>query len=90
MKKEMVCVVHGTVQGVAFRVFVRNTALELGLVGTVKNESDGTVMVVAQGEEEVLSTLLTQLRKGPSHAQVTHVDTLWREPARFSSDFAIV
>ena len=41
--------VHGRVQGVGFRWWVRARALELGLVGCAANLDDGRVEVVAEG-----------------------------------------
>ena len=40
--------VHGYVQGVGFRWWTRCRALELGLVGSATNKSDGRVHVVAE------------------------------------------
>ena len=54
--------VHGFVQGVGFRWWTRSKALELGLVGSASNLSDGRVEVVAEGPREVCDALLEQLR----------------------------
>ena len=67
--------VSGRVQGVGFRWFVLQAALDLGLAGTVRNLPDGQVEVVAGGSEEALSRLQTQLRRGPPGARVTAVRT---------------
>ena len=56
--------VHGYVQGVGFRWWVRARALELGLVGHARNTVDGRVEVVAQGPAEAvdrLEALLTEV-----------------------------
>jgi acylphosphatase len=57
--------VKGRVQGVGFRWWTRARALELGLVGSATNLSDGRVEVVAEGPRERLDALLELLR-GPS------------------------
>jgi acylphosphatase len=44
------CVVYGRVQGVAFRANTCHQARRLGLRGWVRNCSDGTVELIAQGE----------------------------------------
>ena len=49
MKKEVYCTVHGEVQGVFFRQFVKEKADQLGVFGYAKNLPDGTVEIVAQG-----------------------------------------
>jgi len=76
MQKEKICRqwhVSGRVQGVGFRWFVRRQAGELGLDGTVRNLSDGSVEVVARGQLEDLQKLATALKRGPLTARVTSV-----------------
>lgn len=54
--------VHGYVQGVGFRWWTRSRALELGLTGYAANQSDGRVLVVAQGRRQACEQLLELLR----------------------------
>ena len=56
--------VHGHVQGVGMRWWIRARALELGLVGWARNTDDGRVEVVAEGQRGSLERLLTLLRDG--------------------------
>ncbi len=81
MKRRMVALVGGRVQGVGYRAFVRAKALELGLSGYAENLPDGRVEVVAEGEEEDLKLLLHFLKRGPRLAEVRTVDVTWGEPA---------
>jgi len=67
-------VVHGDVQGVGFRWFVRRTATELGVRGWVANRADGTVAVTAEGDPPALDRLVAALHEGPRGARVTRVD----------------
>ena len=53
--------IGGTVQGVGFRPFVYRTAVDLGLVGLVRNTSKG-VSIEAQGEETKLKSFTDALR----------------------------
>lgn len=55
----------GRVQGVGFRYEARMTAGQLGLAGWVKNESDGTVLVEAEGREACLDEFLRVMRSVP-------------------------
>ncbi len=59
-------IVSGLVQGVGFRPTVNRIALELGLKGTVKNLSDGTVEIWAEGSQEALDNLVKRIMIEPS------------------------
>lgn len=72
--------ITGHVQGVGFRAFARDAALRLGLTGFVRNENDGSVTVVAEGERDKLDALLAELRSGPEQADVASVAVEWSEP----------
>lgn len=67
-------VVHGRVQGVGFRMYVRGVARRLGLVGWVANEASGAVRCVAEGSPDALQQLSQALRAGPPGAFVERVD----------------
>ena len=69
--------VTGRVQGVGFRHFTRRTARQLGVVGRVRNENDGSVQLVAEGPREQLEQLLEALRHGPTSAVVSGIETDW-------------
>ncbi|HLI06538.1 MAG TPA: acylphosphatase [Ktedonobacteraceae bacterium] len=87
--EELHAQVRGQVQGVGFRYFVIQRAVQLGLRGYVRNASDGSVEVLAQGARPVLERLLTLLWQGPSAAYVQSVETEWRKPAEYLSGFHI-
>lgn len=65
--------VSGRVQGVFFRASAREQALARGLTGWARNLPDGSVEVVACGEEAGLKALHGWLRTGPPRALVTEV-----------------
>ena len=77
-------VVHGRVQGVGYRLFVVDTASRLGLTGFARNQSNGSVEVVAEGPQAGLDALLAELRRGPTLARVDRVDASW---AAFTGDY---
>ena len=67
--------VTGLVQGVGFRWTTQMIAQELGITGTVKNNPDGSVSIVAQGEELPLEHFIKKIKASPSVAgHVDHVD----------------
>jgi acylphosphatase len=66
-------IVHGRVQGVGFRWFVRTEARRLGLAGWVRNVSDGTVEIRASGIAQFLSALEQAIQRGPDGAAVSQM-----------------
>lgn len=62
--------VHGHVQGVGFRWWVRARSQELGLTGSATNRADGRVQVVAEGDPTAVASLLDALRAGGSPGRV--------------------
>jgi acylphosphatase len=65
---------HGRVQGVGFRWFVLGEAHALGLAGWVRNEGDGTVSGVAEGEPPVMARFRDLLASGPASSHVSRLD----------------
>ncbi len=65
--------VRGEVQGVGFREATRQQALELGALGWVRNEADGSVVVHAEGNVQAVGRLAAFLHEGPAGARVTEV-----------------
>jgi acylphosphatase len=69
-------IIHGRVQGIFFRGSALQLARELGLTGWVRNRLDGTVELVAEGDEAPLATLRAWCAKGPRGAVVRSMDVL--------------
>lgn len=65
---------YGKVQDVGFRWATYNYAQELGLTGFVRNETDGSVLIEAEGDEEVLSQLVYWSKKGPWVSKTDRVE----------------
>lgn len=72
--------VHGHVQGVGFRWWVRARALELGLAGSATNLADGRVEVVAEGDRAACERLLELLRGPGTPGRVRNVVERWAQP----------
>gem|GEM_PF-213433 len=62
--------VHGRVQGVGFRWFVQQRAVEIGVAGWARNLDDGRVHVYAIGTPDQLNRLAGHLHMGPRMAEV--------------------
>lgn len=69
-------IVRGRVQGVCFRVSCQDQARRLGLSGWVRNLSDGSVELEAQGQAAALEALRDWCRRGPPAARVAGVEDL--------------
>lgn len=77
MQERLHATVSGRVQMVMFRDFTQRKASGLKLTGEVRNLSDGTVEVIAEGAREQLETLLEKLHHGPILAHVESITTSW-------------
>jgi acylphosphatase len=82
-------IVEGHVQGVGFRAFVLEQALESGLTGWVRNRWDGTVEVVAEGPKIELEKLLAALKRGPSSYTTSDVRPEWLDVTQEFTRFQV-
>jgi len=89
MTKRMILIIHGRVQVVFFRDTTRRKARKLGLTGWVANQDDGTVKVMAEGEEEKLKDFIKWCYNGPIIARVDRVDVEWQEASGEFEGFEI-
>jgi DNA ligase D-like protein (predicted 3'-phosphoesterase) len=78
-EKAVRAAVRGKVQGVFFRDATVERARELGVLGWVRNEDDGTVGVHAEGPAAAVEELVAFLEAGPPAAEVEAVEV---EPAK--------
>jgi acylphosphatase len=72
--------VQGLVQGVFFRDTVRRRARSTGISGWVRNNRDGTVEAVFEGEPEAVERLVRFCREGPRGAVVERIEVLEETP----------
>ncbi|MDP3993785.1 MAG: acylphosphatase [Candidatus Doudnabacteria bacterium] len=82
--------IHGQVHGVGFRYFAKLKARDLGLVGYVRNLSDGTVEIAAQGTKEDLEKLVDWAKTGPRLAGVDRIETTYTKSKKEYTKFSIV
>jgi len=82
-------IVRERVQGVSFRYYTLLEAEQLGVLGFVKNRWDGTVEVVAEGEDRAVRKLLAWLYQGPRWARVEGVEVEWMEAAGVFERFEV-
>lgn len=64
----------GRVQGVGFRSFVRQQAMNQGFTGWVKNMPDGSVTMEVQGPEERFAAFGDRIKGGNEWIKVNRLD----------------
>lgn len=79
----------GLVQGVGFRYQAKKKADELGLVGWVRNNSDGSVECLVKGSELDLKNFLTWCYNGSKLSRVDKVDYNWHKTLKKFDSFNI-
>jgi len=85
--KRLRAVVRGRVQGVGFRATAAAEARKLDLRGWVRNRTDGSVEVDAQGADAALDAFVGFLHRGPNGARVISVDVEWLPPELTAGTF---
>ena len=73
-------VVSGRVQGVWFRQSVAASARDHGVAGWVRNDADGSVEAVLEGDRGDVEQVVEYMRTGPSRADVRSYAVTWEEP----------
>jgi acylphosphatase len=77
-------IVHGHVQGVFFRDSVQRLADRLGVAGWVRNNWDGTVEAVLEGEGARVDQVVEFMRDGPRGARVDGIQVADEDPEGLS------
>jgi acylphosphatase len=89
MYKTAEILVFGRVQAVGYRLFAKRYADNLNVAGFAQNLSDGSVKVVASGDEASLARFIEKLQEGPRWAIVKDVKVNWRNENRTYDKFTI-
>ena len=71
MQKHLV--ILGRVQGVGFRYWLQNIAIEKNIFGWVKNNISGNVEALIIGNENEIKDIIKLCEKGPLSSKVDHV-----------------
>jgi acylphosphatase len=80
----------GTVQAVGFRYWTVRKAAELGLTGTVRNNDDGSVGIVAEGPQTAVLEFRRWLRSPAAPGRVTNVEERVSPATGEFKDFDVV
>jgi len=81
--------INGIVQGVGFRYFVYNHAINLDLTGFVKNLPSGQVELEAEGDTSLVGEFIKQISIGPRSSHITDVKVDWIKCTNINSGFQV-
>ncbi|MFL5359651.1 MAG: acylphosphatase [Myxococcales bacterium] len=81
--------ITGRVQGVAYRASAQDEGQRLGLVGEVRNLSNGSVEALVEGSRPAVEDFIRWCRRGPPAARVLDVKVAWSAPSGEFSGFEI-
>ena len=82
MKKSVRLYINGTVQGVFFRIFVKENAERYNVKGFIRNLEDGRIEVFLEGDVDKVNKMIEICKKGPKHAQIRNIEI---KPERFQN-----
>lgn len=82
--------IHGNVQGIGYRYWMRSQARKLGLTGWVRNLSDGRVEAMVDGSKDKVEEIIIKCKQGPMLAGIKHLDIIWEKTKGEFEDFTIV
>ena len=83
-------VVKGMVQGVGFRYFTFQWAERMGICGWVRNLSDGSVEIEAEGRKKILDEFIKKVKDGPSFGYVETADIVEMDAVKNDKAFEIL
>lgn len=89
MKRCVLVIVSGKVQGVNFRRYTQATAQKLGVYGWVRNLPSGSVEGCFEGDAGAVNSLLEWCRSGPPAGRVDNLEILEQNVFGGFTDFQI-
>ncbi|MBI5236380.1 MAG: acylphosphatase [Deltaproteobacteria bacterium] len=82
--------ISGLVQGVYFRANTVDVARLHGVRGWVRNNPDGAVEAVLEGQSHAVERVISWCCTGPPKARVNDVRIAWEEYANEFTDFSAI
>lgn len=79
----------GDVQGVFFRHFAKVEVDKLGLMGWCRNESDGSVFIIVEGEDKAVDKFIRWAKSGTELSTVENVDLTEEKYTGLEKEFEI-
>ena len=87
--KQARILIEGRLQRMNFRLQTQQQAQKLGLVGFVRNLSDGRIEIEVQGEEDKIDEMLAWCQQEPHSSQIKSIFYRFDEPTKHYSDFMV-
>jgi len=88
-EKRVHVIIHGRVQGVAFRASCQRQAVALGVTGWVRNRWDRTVEALFEGPAVAVDVMVRWCHHGPPMAEVTKVEVMSPPDAPIERGFRV-
>lgn len=93
MQKCIEGVMSGKNLNYEYLVWIRDHAIRLGLKGITFFKNDGSIKIVAEGDERNLFVFIKQLKRGryffPLFSPIENFSIQWHEPRQEFEDFSI-
>ena len=70
--------VTGRVQGVWFRQSTKQVADQFGVTGWVRNNLDGSVSAIIEGDKAAVQSVVDWCQRGPKMARVEELEVEWQ------------
>jgi len=90
MRKTVQLIISGQVQGIGYRKWMQRRAKRFGVVGWVKNRTDGAVETLLQGEQKMVDHVIQEAWNGPPLSQVTNITIEHIAHADNAVDFIVI
>ena len=81
--------VYGRVQGIGFRRTIKHIAEELNLKGVIKNNEDGSVTILANGEKQNLDKFIKVLKQNPGFSKIDELELKESDKIQERKEFSI-
>jgi len=81
--------VKGEVQRAGYRYQVQDIARRIGITGLVRNQPDGTVQIIAEGEEDKIKDFIRKIKIKEPPIKVEQIETQYTKPTGEYAAFII-
>ncbi len=87
--KTVKSIVQGNIHGVGFKYFVLKTALRHKISGFVKNEKNGTISIIAYGQDKNVDDFFEIVEASNGYAEIEFI-TMCEVPLEIFREFRVI